>query len=156
MTIKKSIYALVAVFTAVFMTACSEPDVPTRTIKVIINAEAPNVADPKGTLHVYTFNAWRGEGNLRHPLAPLEEYLEFDYDGSPIEHSFEYELNSGRGFAVYAWLDTDGDGALCTPTKRDEFSGLTKADEFPADVVEVTVEMSSPCAGPDRFFPVPK
>jgi len=153
--IKKTALVAAAAF-GLALAGCSEAPRETESKTLKLTVEVPPLVLPKGTLHVYTYNAWRGRGDLRHPLAPIEEYLEFEFDGGVIEHQFDYIKNSGAGFAVYAWLDTDGDGALCTPTKRDEFSGLTVLPEFADELIEVSVELSSPCAGPDRFFPKPK
>jgi len=159
MKFKYNVCALLAAVVAlsVGLAGCSDAPAPnTRTVTLKLTAAAPNVENPNGTLHVYTYNTWRGNGELRHPLAPIEEYLEFDYTGDVIEHEFEYTDGWGIGFAVYAWLDTDGDGILCTPTKRDEFAGFGKSTSDDPNVAIVSLEMNGACAGPDRFFPVPE
>ncbi len=140
---------------ALLLAACGSE--PPQTVSVTLNLElaAPNVLDPSGTVHLYTYNAYRGTGDLRHPLALIEEKLTFDYGDGTLTHTFDYVPGSGDGFAVYAFLDTDGDGWLCTPTKRDEFAGFAVMDDEPAGEINLTVEMDAVCAGSDRFFPPP-
>ena len=139
----------------VVVAACSKAPPETVPVQLTVNLEVPNLLDPDGTVHLYTYNAYRGEGALRHPLGFIEEKLTFDYGDGQINHSFDYVPGSGEGFIVYAFLDVNGDGALCTPTERDEFSGLTVLDDEPAGDLTVSIELVSPCAGPERFFPPP-
>ena len=54
---------------------------------------------------------------------------------------------------MYAWIDSDADGILCTPTVRIDRAGLTEVEGFaPGDVV-ADIELIVPCAGPDWFYP---
>jgi hypothetical protein len=135
--------------------ACSESAPETTPVTLNLTLSSPNTLDPTGTVHLYTYNAYRGEGVLRHPLAAIEEKLTYDYGDGQISHGFDYVPGSGEGFAVYAFLDSDGDGALCTPTKRDEFSGFAVLDDEPVGEIDIAIEMSSACAGSERFYPPP-
>ena len=139
----------------VLVAACSKSPPETVPVQLTVNLQVPSMRAPTGTVHLYTYNAYRGEGELRHPLGFIEEKLTFDYGDGQINHSFDYVLGSGEGFVVYAFLDVNGDGALCTPTERDEFSGLTVLAEEPSGEMTVDVELTSPCAGSERFFPPP-
>jgi uncharacterized protein (DUF2141 family) len=136
-----------------FLAACSEQATESMPVTLNLTIETPHTAAPSGTVHVYTYNAQRGEDLLRHSLAAIEEKLSFDYDGGKISHNFEYVPGSGSGFAVYAFLDTNGDGALCTPTEKNEFSGLTVVDSEPSGVVNLAVQLAEPCADPGLFYP---
>jgi len=137
------------------LTACSEAPVVTAPVTLNLSIEAPKSSSLAGTVHLYTFNAWRGEGDLRHPLAPIEEKLTYDFGDGNITHTFEYPENMGDGFAVYAFLDTDGDGALCSPANRSEFAGFVVQDEQPSGEMNIAIELDSACAGWDRFYPNP-
>ena len=140
---------------AAVLGGCAGEVPETTPVMLNVTIEAPNVLDPSGTVHLYTYNAYRGEGELRHPLGAIEEKLQYDFGDGTISHSFDYVPGSGDGFAVYAFLDTNEDGALCTPTERDEFSGFTVMDDEPVGTVDVVIELNSACAGSERFFPPP-
>lgn len=103
-----------------------------------------------GTATVRVFQAWAGEGALRHPLEALAQ---FTTPLGSFERSIDYPVERGEGLIVYAWLDTDGDGVHCTPAARNDPAGLVQVPDFPADKVRVTIEMTQPCAGPEYFFP---
>ena len=68
-------------------------------------------------------------------------------------HEFEYPVEKGEGLLVYAWIDTDEDGVLCTPTVRTDRAGLTELEGFTTGEVTADVELDTPCAGPEWFYP---
>jgi hypothetical protein len=128
--------------------ATREQPQPTRSVRL----RGDLVAAPglSGTATVRVFQAWAGEGALRHPLEPL---VQFTTPLGTFDKTIDYPANGGEGLVVYAWLDADGDGVHCTPMARNDPAGLAQVPDFPGDEVRVTVEMTQPCAGPEYFFP---
>ena len=138
------------ILVAVLMLAgCAEAPVPTVPIKLSGTITGPEDLSG-GKVRVNLYHAWSLEGALRHPLAEIES---FEASLGDYSHEFDYPTEKGEGLVVYAWLDTDGDDVLCTPTVRTDLAGLTEAQGFPADTVTVNVELTRACAGPDWFFP---
>ncbi len=139
---------LVALAGALLLTACAEAPIETRTIEITGNVIAPPGVE--GPVEVRLFHAWSLEGKMRHPLQLIEIFTaEAD---KTFTHSFEYPVDGGEGLAVFAWIDTDGDGVHCTPTARNDLSGLTVNE---SDIPEqVTVTLTEPCRAPGWFYPV--
>ena len=40
-----------------------------------------------------------------------------------------------------------------TPSFRNEPAGLVEVKSFPADAVSVNLDLSTPCTGPEFFYP---
>jgi hypothetical protein len=142
---------LAALLITGFVTGCSDPEI--KTVPVTVNGTI-NVADgvsSDGAVHIVLYHAWALEGELRHPVEFIQEF-----EGAVGEFSVDvdYPVDKGEGLLVYAWIDFDGDGVLCTPTGRGDLSGLAIAEDFPGDDVTVDVWLVAPCAGPDWFYPV--
>ncbi|MBK8181001.1 MAG: hypothetical protein IPK67_19360 [Planctomycetes bacterium] len=79
-----------------------------------ISAEA---SAPQGVVTVSLQHAWTGMDELRHPLGPIET---FTVEGpGPYDWTLLYPEEEGDGLVVYAWMDGDGDGVLCSPIERD-------------------------------------
>lgn len=127
---------------------CSDPLPPTFTVRLSGNIGAP--ADASGKVFVSLYHAWALEGELRHPVQHIED---FEAEPGAYSHTFEYPESLGEGLLVYAWLDRDGDGVLCTPTVRGDIAGLTEVKAFPAEEAVVDVSLTQVCAGPDWFYP---
>jgi hypothetical protein len=108
---------------------------------------APGLA---GRVTLRFFQAWAGSGVLRHPL---ESIAQFQVPLGAFEQVIDYPVNDGDGLIVYGWLDVDGDGVHCTPSVRNEPAGLVAVRGFPADAVSVRLDLSTPCAGPEFFYP---
>lgn len=140
---------LFALVTAIFMLAgCSEPEPNLRPMTVTGTVSAPEGVS--GPVEIWLYHEWSLEGDLRHPLQFIDT---FKGELGPYEHSFDYPLDIGEGLAVYAWVDTDGDGVNCTPEVRNDLAGLTVAEDAQQDRVEVDVMVGEPCRGPDFFYP---
>ena len=118
------------------------------TIRLSGRVNHPDGALP-GPIHLIAYQAWSLDGELRHPLQHItswqSETAEFDY-------LLEYPSAHGEGLVVYAWLDKDGDGVHCTPTKRDELAGLAEAT-LTADNARVTIDLTTACAAANWFYP---
>jgi hypothetical protein len=142
--------AIGMIATALLVACGGQP--PARTLNVELTGEIgpPAAADSSSKVHVSLFHAWSLQGELRHPLQLIET---FETAPGPFSHRFEYPVDGGEGLVVYAWLDLDGDGVLCTPTYRLDPAGLATVAGFPAERVNVVVTLAEPCRGPDWFYP---
>lgn len=137
----------------VMLTACGgEPERRVERTRVSGNISMPG-ADADATVYVNLYHAWALQGDLRHPVEFIES---FETNVGSYAHEFDYPIDDGEGLLVYAWIDTDGDEILCTPTVRTDRAGLTAVEDFtPPGDVTVDVELTAPCAGPDWFYPPP-
>jgi hypothetical protein len=136
------------------LSACGgEPEVRTEPVQLAGRIVVPEGLPADGKVQVRLYHAWALEGELRHPLEFIEE---FETTVGEYAHAFDYPVDLGEGLAVYAWLDRDGDGVLCTPTERDDAAGLTLVQDFASGDVNADVEIVAPCAGPDWFHPAPE
>jgi hypothetical protein len=104
-----------------------------------------------GDVRVDLHHASMGEGDLEHPLGPIESF--WTTLGQDFEHALEYPTDDGTGLVVYAWLDRDEDGVLCAPGVDDEEAGLVEVADFPAWTVDVEVELTDLCEGPEGLYP---
>jgi hypothetical protein len=126
------------------------PPAPARAIEISGEIRLPPDVNPVGKVYVSLFHAWALQGNLRHPLEPIET---FESAPGAFTHRLNYPEGAGEGLVVYAWADVDGDGVQCTPTARDDLSGLTEAAGFPADRVSVVVNLTEACRAANWFYP---
>lgn len=129
---------------------CGAPEVPPMPVSISGSINAPDGVAIDGKVYINVYHAWALDGELRHPV----EYIEsFEAIVGRFSIEFAYPLDKGEGLLVYAWLDNDNDGVLCTPSDRNDLAGLTEVDSFPAAEVTVQIELTAACAGPDWFFP---
>ncbi len=129
---------------------CGEPAIQTMPVTVSGNIQVADGVSSDGVVHVALYHAWALDGVLRHPVEFIES---FESGVGSYSVDFDYPVDKGEGLLVYAWIDLDGDGVLCTPTGRSDLAGLTEAEGFPAAEVSVDVWLVAPCAGPDWFYP---
>jgi hypothetical protein len=129
---------------------CGEPEIQTTPITVTGTITAPDGIDTGGVVHIGLYHAWALDGPLRHPVEHIES---FETAVGRFQVEADYPLDAGDGLLVYAWLDNDGDGILCTPADRNDLAGLVEVESFPAERVDVQLVLTAPCAGPDWFFP---
>ena len=130
--------------------ACAPEPPPTTSVQLSGQILAPGAENSSEKVYVNLYHAWALEGELRHPVQFIES---FETGIGAFTHAFDYPDSLGEGLLVYAWLDTDGDGVLCTPELRSDVAGLVDVAAFPADKVVVDLSLSQPCAGPDWFYP---
>jgi hypothetical protein len=142
--------ALLALFAALGLAACTGGESPAATTPVALRGEIRVPAGVRGPVHVVLYHAWSGTGVLRHPL---QEIARFDATAGEYRQDFGYPAEEGEGLVVYAWVDVDGDGVLCTPQRRDDLAGLAVAQGFPAPAVRVDISLEAPCRAADWFFP---
>jgi hypothetical protein len=136
------------------LAACGGPP-PPAAHPVEVSGEIrlpPGDAVPRGKVYISFYQAWSLQGELRHPLQLIETV---EAGPGAFSHVLQYPQDGGEGLVVYAWADLDGDTVLCTPGYRLDPAGLTVVPEFPADRVNVTVDLGETCRGPDWFFPRP-
>ena len=146
---KYSFLALAIIFCLV-IAACSEPEAPTAPVSISGTITGPAGVPVDGKVYINVYHAWALEGELRHPL----EYIaSFESNGERFSFDVTYPLDKGEGLVIYAWLDNDGDGVLCTPDDRNDLAGLVEVVKFPAEEVTVEINLTAPCAGPDWFYP---
>lgn len=145
--IARTLSALVLVFG---VTGCATETPPTFPVRLSGMIVAPESGATNEKVFVSLYHAWALEGELRHPVQFIES---FEAEVGAFSHEFAYPESLGEGLLVYAWLDTDGDGVLCTPSARSDLAGLTEVEVFPADSVVVDVTLNQACAGPDWFYP---
>jgi hypothetical protein len=138
-----------ALAAALLLTACGEPDPGMRQIEVTATVVPPPGVE--GPVEVRLFQLWSLEGNLRHPLQLLE-ILPAEANES-MTHTLDYPANFGEGLAVFAWIDTDGDGIHCTPTMREDMSGLATVENLDSGKAEVKVTLTENCRAPGWFYP---
>jgi len=144
-------HAAAGLLAAVLVAAgCGGEPPPGMPVSLSGSVSLPEGVDASGTVEVRLYHAWALEGILRHPLEFIES---FETGLGEFSHTFEYPAGIGEGLVVHAWLDTDGDGVLCTPTVREDIAGLAEAKDFPADSVRVEIVLTEPCAGADWFYP---
>ena len=130
-----------------------DPPPPPIPVELSVTIDAPDEVDPAATVHLSLYHAWTGVGDLRYPLEIIKSYeLPFGW----FNLKFDYPVEAGEGLIVYAWVDSDGDGANCTPTVRGDLADLVEVEAFPAEQVSVSLLLDAPCAGPDWFFPGPE
>jgi hypothetical protein len=134
---------------ALFIAGCAEPAPEIRKVELTATVVAPPGVE--GPVEVRVFHAWSLEGELRHPLQLIEIFPA--EANKAFTRTIDYDVDMGEGLAVYGWIDTDGDGAHCTPTVRDELSGLAVVEDGPAEQVELTVTLTEPCRAPGWFYP---
>ncbi len=134
---------------ALLLAACSEPSREMRPMEVTGTVVAPPGVE--GPVEVRLFVEWALEGELRHPLQLIEIFPA--EAGVPFSHRFDYPAYLGKGLAVYAWIDTDGDGIMCTPTARNDLGGLAIAENGDSEKATVAVTLTEPCRAPGWFFP---
>ena len=123
----------------------------TALLQVELTGAVTLGAETGGDVRVDLHHASMGEEDLEHPLGPIESF--WTVLGQDFEHVFEYPSDDGSGLVVYAWLDRDGDEVLCAPGVDDEEAGLVEVADFPAYVVDVEVELTDLCEGPEGLYP---
>lgn len=131
--------------------ACLSEDLQLLQVQVSGEVLPPDTGPQAGAVTLVFHHAWVGEGELEHPLGPIDS-LTLDGPG-PFEAELLYPVEAGEGLVLYAWLDADRDGALCAPDSAPEASGLVEVEGFPAYAVEADVPLSEGCSGAEVLFP---
>ena len=96
------------------------------------------------------FHAISGIGFQEHPLYEIESFTSND---TSISYTFGYNSLGNTGLVVYAWIDLDEDGILCTPASRIDLAGVDVNESFPTTNSLFSVKINTPCVGPDWFYP---
>jgi len=142
---------LIPLSAAALLAACSDaPEAKYQSVTLNGTVRMAAGPMPAGNLHFRLYNLWYLEGDLRHPLEEIED---FESDSPVFTHTFEYPLHKGTGFAVHAWLDTDGDGIFCTPDSRTDPSGLSTMTETPSGEIDVVITLTDNCRAAGYFYP---
>jgi hypothetical protein len=112
---------------------CSGPGVET-TVPVDLTGEihAPQSASGAEIVHVALYQI----SNEDEPSDALSQIGSFDTKVGAFRQRFDYPETKGKGLVVWAWLDADGNGVLCTSTDGDEPAGLALVEPFPVAPAE--------------------
>ncbi|TDJ45117.1 MAG: hypothetical protein E2O50_01965 [Gammaproteobacteria bacterium] len=136
---------------AALVSSCS--DTPEEAFTAVtLNGEVKMSVGPMppGTLYFRLYNLESLEGELQHPLHEIED---FQSDSPVFTHTFEYPLHMGEGLAIHAWLDVDGDGIFCTPSKRLDPSALEYTETTPEGEINMTITLTENCRAANFFYP---
>lgn len=147
--LKASLLGSVALAAMLLLTACGAPDPQMQEVEVTATIVPPPGVE--GPVEVRLFQLWSLEGVMRHPLQLLE-ILPAEAKKT-FTHTLDYPAAFGEGLAVFAWIDTDGDGIHCTTTAREDLSGLTTVESIDSGKAEVTVTLTEACRAPGWFYP---
>lgn len=135
--------------------ACVNEDLRLYELELVgaITPADPALAD-LGALHVELHHAYIGEGQVRHPLGLVDAW-QLETGERELEATTLVPMDGGaEGVVVYAWLDLDGDGILCSVDgDQDEPAGVLELSEYPAHSIEFELVLDQPCAGAERLFP---
>ncbi len=149
-TVKRTAIFVATACVAGMLGGCDTPEVPPTPVLISGTINVPDGMQTDGKVTVNLYHAWALSGNLRHPIEEIES---FEATVGDYRHEFGYPSDRGEGLLIYAWLDIDGDGALCSPTVRIDRAGLTEVQGFPAAEVTADIDLTVPCAAPNWFYP---
>ncbi len=133
-----------------FAASCGEPEVTNERITISGEISISGTIETNPLINLTIFHAVSGIGFQEHPLYEIES---FTSDKLRFQHTFDYDAKGNRGLLVYAWIDLDGDGINCTPLSRIDLAGVAVNEEFPKTNELFQVEITTPCVGPDWFYP---
>ncbi len=125
-----------------------------RLYEVALTGEITSVAAGQGgVVHVEVHHASAGTGQLERPLGLIDRFELADGERS-VDTELLVPIDEGQGLVVYAWLDLDGDGVLCSLAgNRDEPAGAIELGEFPAHAIDFELELDTACVGPELAWP---
>ncbi len=106
-----------------------------------------------GRLQLELHHAEGGTGMFAHPLGLFAEFSDVAAPGEILAVRARVPIDEGTGLVVYAWLDVDGDGVLCAPGVTDEPAGSIELADFPAHALTFSLELGTPCVGPEALYP---
>jgi len=133
------------------LTACTDkPEDTFKQITINGNVTLANGSPAEGTIYFRAFYLWSLDGEFRHTLA---EIVDFESNTPNYQQKIDYNLTTGEGIAVLAWLDTDGDKIFCTPTYREDPAGLAWKEGDPAEEVELNIVLTDNCQAETFFYP---
>ncbi|TDJ44454.1 MAG: hypothetical protein E2O52_08445 [Gammaproteobacteria bacterium] len=150
MTVKRPATFVATACLAGVLAACGAAEAPPTPVVISGTINVPDGVPTDGKVTVNLYHAWALDGDLRHPIEEIES---FEATAGAYRHAFAYPSDRGEGLLIYAWLDVDGDGALCSPTVRIDRAGLTEVRGFPAAEVTADIDLAVPCAAPNWFYP---
>ena len=152
MMIKKIIIFLFLILLIGFgMQSCNDMDPELIKDEVTISGEV--IIDSTlnfSEVNFSIFHAISGIGFQEHPLYEIES---FTSKSKTFSHTFGYDSVGNTGLVVYAWIDLDQDGILCTPASRIDLAGVDVNEDFPSINSSFSVKINTPCVGPDWFYP---
>ena len=146
---KPTMHFICLLSAALLLNACSEPEPEGE--EITISGEIITSEDVQGkTFNLSIFHAQSGIGFQQHPLYEIES---FTSQSQTFNHTFLYDSSGNTGLVVYAWLDIDQDGIMCTTQSRNDIAGIDLNEDFPNSNQSFTIELTQQCVGPDWFYP---
>jgi hypothetical protein len=147
--IRQSMHFICLLSVALLINACSESQPEGE--EITISGQIITSEDVQGkTFNLSVFHAQSGIGFQQHPLYEIESFTSQSLN---FNHTFIYNSSGNTGLVVYAWLDTDQDGIMCTPQSRDDIAGIDLNEDFPNSNQSFKIELTQQCVGPDWFYP---
>ncbi len=147
--IKHTIHCICLLSLALLINACSESEPEGE--EITISGQIITSEETQGkTFNLSVFHAQSGIGFQQHPLYEIES---FTSESMNFNHTFIYNSSGNSGLVVYAWLDIDQDGIMCTTESRDDIAGIDLNEDFPNSNQSFTIELTQQCVGPDWFYP---
>lgn len=132
------------------LVGCINEDV--RLYEVALTGELVS-SSSGGTVHVELHHASSGTGELERPLVLIERWTLAE-DERSFAADVLVDRDEGEGLVVYAWLDLDGDGVLCSVDgDQTEPAGAIELTEFPAHAIDFMLALDQPCVGPELAWP---
>ena len=147
--IRQSMHFICLLSVVLLINACSESEPEGQ--EITISGEVITSEDSQGkTFNFSIFHAQSGIGFQQHPLYEIES---FTSQSPNFNHTFLYNSSGNSGLVVYAWLDIDEDGIMCTTQSRNDIAGIDLNEDFPNSNQSFTIELTQQCVGPDWFYP---
>ena len=147
--IRQPMHFICLLSVVLLINACSESEPEGQ--EITISGQIITSEDSQGkTFNLSIFHAQSGIGFQQHPLYEIESFTSQSLN---FNHTFIYNSSGNTGLVVYAWLDTDQDGIMCTPQSRDDIAGIDLNEDFPNSNQSFKIELTQQCVGPDWFYP---
>ena len=147
--IRQSMYFICLLSAVLLINACSESEPEGQ--EITISGQIITSEDSQGkTFNLSIFHAQSGIGFQQHPLYEIES---FTSQSPNFNHTFLYNSSGNSGLVVYAWLDIDEDGIMCTTQSRNDIAGIDLNENFPNSNQSFTITLTQQCVGPDWFYP---
>ena len=146
---RQSMHFICLLSLVLLINACSESEPEGE--EITISGQIITSEDVQGkTFNLSVFHAQSGIGFQQHPLYEIESFTSQSLN---FNHTFIYNSSGNSGLVVYAWLDIDQDGIMCTPQSRDDIAGIDLNEDFPNSNQSFMIELTQQCVGPDWFYP---
>ena len=136
--IRQTTHFICLLSAVLLINACSESE--PEGDEITITGEIITSEDSQGkSFNLSIFHAQSGIGFQQHPLYEIES---FTSQSQTFNHTFLYNSSGNTGLVVYAWLDVDQDGIMCTTQSRNDVAGIDLNEDFPNSNQSFTIELT--------------